>query len=500
VLSVAGVVTTEAARPTALTRNALIEAAAFDPAAVRRATQALRVTTLASLRFERGSDATATRRGIRRALQLLTASGRAPAAVLEDRRVVGDPSPREIVCGPAGAERLLGVPTDEVEFLDRLRWFGYAPTADGTGVSVPPWRVWDVTEPADVYEDLAQSRDYNSTPGALPLDVAGILPSPSEEAQERVTAALVTHGFLEVIGDAFESDADARLTAGRRVPSAVATGELLRLQNSVDPRQGMLRRSTLTTALRIIGDNVRDGVRDGRIFEWGRVYSSSSSSSAAAVDETSVVWAAVFSRRENRAALLRSVQQVVEHLAHASGTPLRLREAELGTDSVLHAHQSATIDVDGRSVGLVGTVAPGVSDGILPGLSICYCELDVDALVASMLASRSRPPAPVRASNAMRRQLSYWVEDRVTVASLLGALRSAAAERPERISFAVESTFTSADSRSVTVEVVLDRSEWPNRTVASQVVVEIGERAAREHGRVALRTAEPVRAVPTAVR
>ncbi|MGL5829483.1 MAG: phenylalanine--tRNA ligase beta subunit-related protein, partial [Angustibacter sp.] len=310
VLSVAGVMGGADSAVTETTSRILIESASFDPTRVRRAAQALRITSHASQRFERGGDPLSVRRGLKRVLAILEQS--ADVKLLGIRQatlpaVCG----RTIALTAADTERLIGVPVSESQLAQSLAWFGYS-TQPG-GFAVPGWRFYDVFEPADLIEDVAQAMNYNIIGEKTPANLVGKYPSPREQVVMDIQSTLLSHGYFEVIGDAFVDENVLGRLQGRQLEPAARRGALLRLRNSVDPRNGMLRRSTIPTALEVIDQNVRDGIFEGSIFEWSRVYAPADG--AWPVDETSVLWFARFSREAKGADAFGAVRAVLEDAA-----------------------------------------------------------------------------------------------------------------------------------------------------------------------------------------
>lgn len=151
-VALAGILGSKHASPDASTTRLLIESALFDPVSIRRSASTMRISTVASQRFERGGDRAMVIPTLERMSRL--ARERGIGRLDEGVQILVD-SPDDrlpIPASPQGAERLLGALVEREDWVHRLNLLGFHEVAPDEWL-VPFARVWDVLEPADLYEE-----------------------------------------------------------------------------------------------------------------------------------------------------------------------------------------------------------------------------------------------------------------------------------------------------------------------------------------------------------
>jgi len=197
--AVAGVMGGGDSEVSAETSDILLECAYFDPKRIRATRTALKMSTEASYRFERGTDIEGMADALRRAVTLIRAVAggeeRGPAAdVYPHPR-----KPRAVFVRPERVEHVLGtpVPQDEIERLLVSIGFPVAPKDGRLHVQVPGWRP-DVTREVDLIEEIARLRGYDSFPVELkPFRVSTVPDDPMQAVRERVRRMMTGHGLNE---------------------------------------------------------------------------------------------------------------------------------------------------------------------------------------------------------------------------------------------------------------------------------------------------------------
>lgn len=145
------------------TESFLLQAASFEPKAVRRNSRLSTLATEASYRYQRGVDPELPRRALGRFLYWLQkyASGIA----IESQVAVASNQPvKAIPVDARSIERLLGTHITS-KHLQSLEDLGFA--LEGTDVRPPSWR-FDIAVPADIAEEVARKVGLNTiTPQTL---------------------------------------------------------------------------------------------------------------------------------------------------------------------------------------------------------------------------------------------------------------------------------------------------------------------------------------------
>jgi len=241
------------------TTDILLECAYFDPRRVRRARTALKLSTDASYRFERGADEQGLAGSARRAIELIIAvAGGAEAEPALD--LWPEPGqPRTVFLRPARVAHLLGVGVARAEIETLLTSVGFtvAPKDDRLAVQVPGWRP-DVTREVDLIEEVARLRGYDGFPVELrPYRPTAVPDAPTERVAARLRRLLTGLGCHEArtltMGPADGDDAQPIL-------------------NPLSSEEAHLRTALLPGLLRSVAYNWSMQQRDVRLFEIGHVF------------------------------------------------------------------------------------------------------------------------------------------------------------------------------------------------------------------------------------
>ncbi len=345
------------------TRTVALEAAYWEPLAIRRGARSLGMHTEASHRFERGADpegtAVATAR-IAHLLEKIGAGSTRPGLV--DR--VAAPRPRRrLTLRPARVRAVLGVdvPLERAETILRGLGFGVAP-GEGLRLDVPTWR-GDVAREDDVVEEVGRHHGLDKVPSSLPptAAVGGLRPAQAEE--RAVRDILVGAGCTEVINYAFE---------------AAAVSEAVTLANPLAEDQSVLRTSLVPGLLHAFDENLRHGRKDVAVFEIGRVFQPDTPRPREERHLAILLAGSELSRHwteKPRNFDFYDLKGMLELLLDRLGRgPLEIARAET-VPSFLHPGQTAQILRDGRNVGLLGVLRPNFRPG---GASGGVLEMDLD--------------------------------------------------------------------------------------------------------------------------
>ena len=252
------------------TTTVLLESANFDPINTRRTSQALRLRSESSSRFDKGLQPELAEVALRRATQLVleVAGGRVAKGI---RDAYPQPSERPSMRFTlARLKKVLGIDlaSDRVQgILESLGFSVVVEAGDSMRVGIPYWRS-DIVQEDDLIEEVARIVGYDELPITMlstPVPHRG--PQPEREARERVRDIMAECGMQETISYSLTSEA-----ALERVQP---DGESLQSLGLANPMSGELERLRPTlrgSILSTLAANQRHS-RDGiRLFEVGRVY------------------------------------------------------------------------------------------------------------------------------------------------------------------------------------------------------------------------------------
>lgn len=488
VLAIAGVIGCKVASVTANTRRLYVESACFDPVAVRKTSRAMRISTSASQRFERGSDPQACIAALARFNELLKSSlgidGALSLVSIESERA------SEQIHTTLNVERMksiLGWDLDEHEVELALLRLGYGvERLSEWRLTVPSWRIWDVTEAADVYEDVLRCLSYEACPESSPRVDYGALPSGRESDLQALREALVSCGFYEVFTDAYYGNSTRRAL----LPSTEhPLWPHVEIVNAIDRHYSLLKNNCIAQAVEAVHNNARFGEHTLRLFEICKTFHLSSVGSSR---EREVLWCVATGdtdpgswRAEHRDFDFWDAKGVLRTLSMQLKRSLRVvvdNACEGEASEFLHPFRRAALQLGEAKVGVVGEIAAEVLARFDVGsVRIIYFELDLGAvLCAPAIALRPQTP-PARPPS--RRAISFVVPSGVMAAEVSEAIKALSPEW--LVEVRVADSFNLADSspgaRSLTFELLLDnlksdRTAKEINALLEMLIVQVPER------------------------
>jgi phenylalanyl-tRNA synthetase beta chain len=376
------------------TRRLRVEAAAFDPEAVRRAQAVLKLRTEASARLSRGVDPALTRRALERVADLLRLTCPDLRVVeIEDLSQGDEDVVRTILLPNDAVSSALGLQVPLVDVTGCLRALGLnvRPRETCLEVSVTSARE-DLQGPHDLIEEVARLRGFDDIPATLPSTTPPVLKAASRRARvSRVRRALVAAGLQEVLTYSMTSpDLEARL----RGPTAQAV-DFVRLLNPHSVGRAVMRRSLLPEMLQVSALNLRRAPA-AHLFEIGTVFHPEATGPSLDLPAQPLEVALVMAGPIDPATLHDPAPRAAGYFdvlgaAHRVFADLGLEppRAQPATIAGYHPYAAAELYLKGRRVGRGGLVHPDALDAFDIRLATAAIELDVEALLDA--------PAPTQA-------------------------------------------------------------------------------------------------------
>jgi phenylalanyl-tRNA synthetase beta chain len=382
------------------TSSVLLEAAHWEPTGVARTARRHRLPSEAAKRFERGVDPEMTVVALARAAQLLAEYGGA--------RVVGglvDVDTRgaqpAIPLDPDRPARTAGVRYDARRVAELLDAVGCDIQADGERylVTPPPWRP-DLTDPADLVEEVVRLAGYEQVPSILPTAPPGRGLTDVQRRRRSIGRTLAEAGYVEAPSYPFVGT-PALDALG--LPDDDLRRSVVVVRNPLSEEEPALRTTLLPGLLATLARNLSRGQRDLALFEHGTVFPGDRRSPApvpgvehrpddatvaalyAAVPEQPWhVAVALAGQREprgwwgdGRPAGWADAVQAARLVAAAAGVELTVRAGERAP---WHPGRCAELLVGDRVVGHAGELHPRVCAALELPARTSVMELDADAL------------------------------------------------------------------------------------------------------------------------
>jgi phenylalanyl-tRNA synthetase beta chain len=427
-IALAGVIGGLAEAVTESTTAIWLEAAAFDPRAVRCSARSVGLRTEASSRFEKGLPPEAT----------LAASDRAVALLIE--LAAARPEGRWLHAGAHGAaapiqlrrdalHNLLGPVRgdggEEQDLADSrieatLTALGCAlePDDEGWAVTVPPSRALDLRREVDLIEEVARLVGYDQFGARLPDPLEPGGPEPIQLLERRLRQALCAAGLQETL-------ALSLTTAG---------GDRIPLANPLLADYGHLRDTLHEELLEAARRNLQASREGFWAFEIGRVFRPS----GAAIEERTLLAGVISGERRSERWSSSGKPRHPDYyeargLLQAGLAPLAVpvqdrpaAGAETPTD-LLHPGRSAVLVIEGRPAGWFGQLHPGRAESLeLPDATYLF-TIELQPLLTAAARPARRLPAfrPYPTVPASERDLALVVERQVLAQDLLAAIRKA---------------------------------------------------------------------------
>ena len=435
------------------TRNVLVEAAWFEPNAVRRTARRHGLHTDASHRFERGADWNAAPLASAIVCSMILESGGFVEGDLVDvvvaaiQEKTANRTPVKLALREV--DRLLGTTLDSAGISGDtvhtvLKALGCELTSEAEDrweVTLPSWRL-DLAREIDLIEEVARVYGYNRFANTLPAFAGGIRALPNAQAESLVRSTLLASGIHEAISSTFTSAEEAALTAAQ-------PGLVVPLGNPLSEEAGVLRPSLVPGMLSMIAGNLHRDVGDVRLFELGTVFSGATEK----VDERPSLAIGLVGgspetgpHQPSLALDFYDLKGLVEQLL------TRFRMKSVYFDSLqpvpggmplvpawLHPYRAARLVVDGMTMGWLGQLHPQVASRRKLKEAVLVAEIYLDRLL--QLPLQKPAVREISRFQPVRRDFSLMVRSAVSWSSLDEVLAGVASLTPELVDWRVREIF-----------------------------------------------------------
>jgi phenylalanyl-tRNA synthetase beta chain len=461
---------------TPATTNVLVEAAWFDPMAVRKTARRHGLHTDASHRFERGADFNAATVASALVSSILLANGGSIEGELVDVRIPAiearTASRKPVALALSEVQRILGTTVDEegitaatVEVVLNALGCELAKTAEAAWlVTLPSWRL-DLDRDIDLIEEVARVYGYNRFANTLPTFGEGVHALPWAEKEAAVRGTFMSAGFHEAIASTFCSAVEAAL-------SAPQPGLVVPLGNPLSEEAGVLRPSLVPGMLGMIAGNLHRDVNDVRLFELGTVFSGTTEK---VEERPAVAFGAVGSLPElgalhpARAIDFHDVKGAVEQVLarfQARAVYFDRFPAEAGlTPEWLHPYRAARVAVEGATVGWFGQLHPREAAARKLKEPVLVGELYLDRLYN--LPLRKTAVREISRFQPVRRDFSLVLDESIPWETIDKAL--AGLQIPELVDWRVREVFRNARMGAREYSLLLGATfQAPDRTLREE--------------------------------
>ena len=434
-IGVAGVMGGEYSGTYESTTAVVFESAMFNGPSVRTTAKKLGLRTEASGRYEKGLDPNTCDKALARALELvqLLDAGDVVNGVIDIY-----PAPREkrrIPLRPAVINRLLGIELSRRQMVDILLPLGFV--MDGDDLVCPTER-WDMERDCDIAEEIARYVGYNKIPSTVMRGVAEARPTPRQDFDEKLTAALAGYGLWECETFSFYSP---KCFDAIHLPQNDPLRNAVVLSNPLGEDTSIMRTTALPSVLEVVARNWGARAAECAVFEQATEYLPSALAHEVADNDFHdypALCGKLAAEGKTPSDLLPQEKQklilaaygpkwdyltlkgVVERLLATAGvTGWAVRRNAEG--AAYHPGRAADIHLGEVKLGTVGEVHPVVCANYGVKARIVAADIDLDAVFAARAPGVQYKPLPKHPATS--RDLALVAADALPAAEMAAAIR-----------------------------------------------------------------------------
>lgn len=394
------------------TTTVALEAAIFDSVMVRKQARRLDLHSESSMRFERGINPATVETALNEAAQLIAqlAGGTVTKGI-----VTGSEKPAEdknIELSLAKINHVLGTDLkmeDVTSVFDRLAFLNKLTSNDTVLVTVPARR-WDISLPADLYEEVARIYGYDNLPESLPVmtrNHGGLSP------RQRFIRA-TRHDFE---GMGLNQGISYSLTTIDKAKQFQIdpVAEPMKLDFPMSSDHVATRMSIISGLLIDIAYNVARNVNNVALYEEGRVFIPRGGERP---EEQEHVAGAITGQLLNNSWHVADqpvdffqVKGMLERYLHNMGIAGKVEYVADRSREEMHPGRTANILIDGDLVGFVGQVHPQTAKEYKVPETYVF-ELNLEQLMKSKKIENEY--TPISKFPTITRDIALLVDTNVT--------------------------------------------------------------------------------------
>ena len=421
--SLAGIMGGDATAVTLDTTDIYLEAAFWWPNAIQGRARRYNFSTDAAHRFERGVDYAGTVDYIERLTSLIVEiCGTADTKVGPvDDQAPNLPQRKPVTLRTARAAKVIGVPVDDAMVADIFTRL-HLPFEREEGlfhVTAPSYR-FDIEIEEDLIEEVARVYGFENIPAQPPVAPSAMLIEPENtRSLFAIRHQLADLGYQEVVNMSFVEQQWEEDFADNKDP--------IRLQNPIASQMSVMRSTLIGSLLANVRYNLNRKAGRVRVFEIGGVFLRNPAAvdgplAVAGFDQpkrvAAIAYGPAFDEQwgvPTRAVDFFDVKADLEALF--APRAVRFAKAE---HPALHPGRCASVEVDGKTVGVIGELHPRwLQKYDLPQAPVLF-EVDAEALRARAVPSY----AEISKFPGATRDLALVVKQDVPAQALIDAFHA----------------------------------------------------------------------------
>ncbi len=423
-VALAGVMGGEQTEVHETTENILLEAALFDPVAIRRSSRCQSLRTEASARYERGVNQAELETASARAVELLVelAQGTPANRDFADTRPDQDNWSRSIELRLKRVHQVLGAvkqgeltAADVERILTALNCQLTPTTADTWKVQVPPYRYRDLEREIDLIEEIGRLYGYDNFCNTLPAKTEpGYLPL-NIQLQRKLRQAFLGVGLTEVVHYSLTKP---------------DTGEIV-LNNPLLSEYSALRTNLIDGLITAFAYNQSQGNGALNAFEIGRIFRRQEDKLAESDAIAGIMGGDFFSQGrwtnggKNQPMTWFEAKGILTSVFTSLGIEVEYQADR--QDERFHPGRTASLWLAGENLGIFGQLHPQLRNAKDLPDAVYLFQLSLAVLEAKISKEGNMIPVFANFSTypAVERDLAFFAPTEITVAELEQTMKQA---------------------------------------------------------------------------
>ncbi len=399
------------------TKSIFLESAYFKPSAIRGKARRYGFQSEASLRYERGVDFSIQEIAIKRASTLLNETVGGEFSSIASKTLTNHlPKHSKIILDLERSNLVLGTHITKKKAIKYFKSLGLNPIiSKNQTISAisPPWR-YDINIEADLIEELARLEGYDS----LPQDsLTPIFKKTKPSNQSYLSNNLVANGFNEIISYSFINEVDHELFGQGE--------ETLEVENPISQNMTVMRTNLVSGLVNSFIYNLNQGKDSQRLFEIGNVFNLTKSGEVKEILSLGGLINGSLKPNnwndKSKETSFYDLKGILEDMLTMFSGSCSFKKCSI---EFLHPGMSSSIELNGQSIGYLGSVHPSLLDKLDIKQDIFIFSFEVDKL--KLNSSRSFEEFSRYPSSS--RDLAFILDQSVTASSLETVVKSSAGE------------------------------------------------------------------------
>ena len=403
-LDLAGIMGGENSEIKDTTTSIFIEGASFAKENIRATSKKLGLRTEASSRFEKGIDINLAEEAVNRACQLIEELG---CGTVLNGMLDYYPQKEEVqkvTVNPVRINKLLGVnvPMDQfINILESLEFKCNLVSSEVLELEVPTFRL-DITEDADILEEIARIYGYDNIPSAsLEGNATAGVKTDKQKFIDNVKSNSIACGLNEILTYSFVSP---RGVDKINLPDNDEKRNFVKIMNPLGEETSVMRTTLIPNMLDVISTNISHKVEEVSAFECGNTFIPQEGLPI----ETKKYCVGMYGKEVDFFVLKGVIESVLNNVG------LKGYEIEPETTNLtFHPGRCAKIVYNNIYIGTFGELHPDVIENYNLGQRVYVAEINIDTVFENLNLTKSYNPLPKYPSTS--RDIALIVKDEVFV-------------------------------------------------------------------------------------